>query len=135
MNPECDYVGRMNQDEFLKTAKAREDEFMAQNTEAQPGEVPGAPPGFMTMRPPGMENMTFLQWGTVQLPLRCPKCGMDSLVKAIECPKCGEIYIEDTSKEFPDECPKCGYSRIREKREAKQAERVEAAKEKRSRKK
>jgi len=51
------------------------------------------------------------------LPMKCEKCGEESVVAAVKCEKCGEIFIRGTVKgKMMDTCPKCGYSATLERR-------------------
>src|SRR5262245_3118913 len=43
-------------------------------------------------------------------PLKCPKCGKDSVYPAIKCPKCGaaNVWNADLGIKGPTKCNKCG---------------------------
>ena len=45
-------------------------------------------------------------------PLKCPKCGQNSVYAAIKCGKCGNVFIPnyENAEEY-DKCPKCGFSK------------------------
>jgi len=51
----------------------------------------------------------FIMNGAV--PMKCPKCGEDSVFKAMKCEKCGKVFIPGTVEgKAEDTCPGCGYS-------------------------
>ena len=47
--------------------------------------------------------------GSEELPLKCPKCGKDTLVSKFICPQCGKPYAYNP-KSPPSQCPHCGVS-------------------------
>jgi phage FluMu protein Com len=48
-------------------------------------------------------------------PLKCPKCGENSVFAAIKCEKCGKVFFPGTVEgQFDDKCTGCGYSKKEE---------------------
>ncbi|MGA2322471.1 MAG: hypothetical protein ABSG22_01325 [Sedimentisphaerales bacterium] len=51
----------------------------------------------------------FIMNGAV--PMKCPKCGEESVFKAMKCEKCGKVFFPGTVEgKAEDTCPGCGYS-------------------------
>ena len=45
------------------------------------------------------------------VPMKCPKCGEESVFKAMKCEKCGKVFFPGTvADKAEDTCPGCGYS-------------------------
>jgi hypothetical protein len=51
-------------------------------------------------------------------PLKCQKCGKDTVFRAEKCENCGEIFFYGNPNDFADRCPKCGFSKIEAGRKA-----------------
>jgi len=48
-------------------------------------------------------------------PMKCPKCGEDSVFAAVKCEKCGKVFFPGAVEgQFDDKCPGCGYSKKEE---------------------
>ena len=44
-------------------------------------------------------------------PVKCEKCGEESVFAAIKCEKCDKIFFPGTVEgKYEDKCPECGYS-------------------------
>jgi hypothetical protein len=71
-----------------------------------------------------MNKQAYFEWAEKNAaasgvpPMKCPKCGKDSVFQAEKCESCGEIFIYGSSQGFPDTCPKCGFSKTEEARKA-----------------
>jgi phage FluMu protein Com len=56
-------------------------------------------------------------------PIKCPKCGEESVFEAIKCEKCGKVFFPGSVEgKFNDKCPGCGYSKEEEAAEQQPAE-------------
>jgi len=86
------------------------------------------------MGPAGMMEM-MTPWGQFpRYPMVCPKCGKKACFSAAKCKKCRNIFIpykKDAKGQYKydDTCPKCHYSRIKEVRAKRRAERAKRRKE------
>lgn len=49
-------------------------------------------------------------------PLKCQKCGKNTVFRAEKCESCGEIFFYGNPSDFPDRCTKCGFSKIEDER-------------------
>lgn len=57
--------------------------------------------------------------------LPCPKCGQESVYRAVKCSKCGTVFFYGAVKgDFPDRCPNCSYSQMEEDRKKAKARRA-----------
>jgi hypothetical protein len=134
--PNCPYTAVLGRKEFNAMGKARDKEYQEEYAKKNPGQspqgpmtmpgMPGMPPGMMM--PPGMEDMPMYPWGSPGWPLKCPKCGKDSVLRAIQCEKCKNIFFEDPEATYVDKCPKCGYSAVEEAMKERQAEQAKPKK-------
>lgn len=44
-------------------------------------------------------------------PIKCEKCGEESVFAATKCEKCGKVFFPGTVEgKYEDKCPACGYS-------------------------
>ena len=49
------------------------------------------------------------------LPVKCPKCGEESVFEAIKCEKCGKVFFAGAVEgPYDDKCPGCGFSKKEE---------------------
>ncbi len=54
-------------------------------------------------------------------PMKCEKCGENSVFAAIKCEKCGKVFFPGTVEgESEDKCPECGFSKNEEMKKALQ---------------
>jgi len=63
--------------------------------------------------------------------LPCPKCGQESVYRAVKCSKCETVFFANSVRgDFSDRCPKCGYRQIEEDRKKAKARRAKERMEK-----
>jgi hypothetical protein len=66
------------------------------------------------------EYFQFVEKNTVGMmtpPMKCSKCGKDTVYRAVKCEKCGKIFMYGNPGDYADRC-ECGYSKIEADRKA-----------------
>jgi len=124
----CGHVMEVSPEQFKQMRNEHNEKYLDEMAKEDPESAEKlrkmleSPEGMMRgpdmMRP----GMMMPSWGYNE-PMTCPECGEEDFWLAIKCQKCGEVFFRgQTGGDFADECPKCGYSKIRERKEARAAE-------------
>jgi len=90
-----------------------------------------------------IDKKDYIEWSKEQMDagatrtpgMPCPKCGEESVFRAVKCPKCGTVFFYGrggAEAEAPDICPECGYSetfeKMKERRKKREEQREKAIK-------
>ena len=142
----CEHVMEASPEEFTQIREEHNKEFIDQVAQENPEQAEQlrkmlenpSPDGMMGG--PGMMDAGRMMpsWGNNRA-LTCPACGEKSLWMAIKCKNpegCDNVFFRnEAGGDFADECPECKYSKSRERKEQRIAEKKKKIEEKRNKRK